>query len=52
MAQMSQYMRKCALFTGYPLPTDEELEELGYLKRRSVTKIEYPSAVGNLADKF
>lgn len=29
--EMSDYMAKCAVLTGYPLPTEEELAGLGYL---------------------
>jgi hypothetical protein len=31
--EMSEFLDKCAAFTGYPLPTPEELEVLGYLPR-------------------
>jgi hypothetical protein len=29
--EMAEYMAKCAAFTGYPLPTEEELAAMGYL---------------------
>lgn len=29
--EMGEYMDKCAAFTGYPLPTKEELEAMGYI---------------------
>ena len=29
--EMSEYLDKCAALTGYPLPTPEELEAMGYL---------------------
>lgn len=29
--EMNEYMDKCAALTGYPLPTPEELEALGYI---------------------
>ena len=30
-AEMVEYMERCAVLTGYPLPTPEELAEMGYL---------------------
>lgn len=29
--EMSEYMNRCAELTGYPLPTKEELEAMGYV---------------------
>lgn len=29
--EMGEYMEKCAALTGYPLPTPEELEAMGYI---------------------
>lgn len=29
--EMSEFLDKCAALTGYPLPTKEELEALGYI---------------------
>lgn len=30
-AEMTDFMDKCAALTGYPLPTEEQLIEMGYL---------------------
>lgn len=30
--QMSEFMEKCAVYTDYPLPTQEELAKMGYLQ--------------------
>ena len=51
-AEMVEYMNRCAAFTGYPLPTDEELEAMGYVMKPSGTKAEYPKEERNLADQF
>jgi hypothetical protein len=51
-AEMVEFLDKCAALTGYPLPTDEELAALGYVKGGSDTKPDYPEVEGNLADKF
>ena len=29
--EFSEFMDKCAALTGYPLPTPEQLQEMGYL---------------------
>jgi hypothetical protein len=29
--EMAEYMEKCAVLTGYPLPTTEELMAMGYI---------------------
>lgn len=29
--EMSEFMERCAALTGYPLPTQEELETMGYI---------------------
>jgi len=31
-AEFSEYLDKCSLYVGIPLPTPEELESMGYLK--------------------
>lgn len=31
--EMRDFMNRCSQLTGYPLPTPEELEQLGYLPR-------------------
>ena len=51
-AEMEFFMDKCAALTGIPLPTEDELEALGYLKKKSGKKVEYPKEGDNLADKF
>jgi tRNA A37 threonylcarbamoyltransferase TsaD len=50
--EMGDYMDKCAALTGVPLPTIEELEELGYLKKSSGKKVDYPSEEGNIPTQF
>ena len=30
--EMHEFLERCAQLTGYPLPTPEQLEELGYLR--------------------
>jgi hypothetical protein len=57
--EMAEFMRKCALLTGYPLPTEEELRAMGYepSTQAPITKsvgaaVDYPSDEGKLADKF
>lgn len=51
--EMSEFMQRCSVLTGYPLPTDEQLAEMGYVKGAGPKNApEYPKEGGNLADKF
>lgn len=43
--EMSEFMDKCAALTGYPLPTPEELEAMGYISNhKPMSKTYKPSA--------
>lgn len=46
--EMEFFMDRCAALTGVPLPTEEELQEMGYLKKSTGKKVEYPSEEGNI----
>ncbi|MBM7488093.1 hypothetical protein ACVWWI_006356 [Bradyrhizobium sp. USDA 3686] len=57
-AEMAEFMRKAAMLTGYPLPTEEELAAMGYepssknpvQQAAASKKIDYPKDENNLAD--
>lgn len=51
--EMEYFMDRCAALTGVALPTEEELEAMGYAKgRRKGKKVDYPSEEGNIPTQF
>lgn len=50
--EMGDYMDKCAALTGVPLPTEDELQAMGYLKKSTGKKVDYPSEEGKIPTQF